>query len=456
MTTATASESAPASTDDTPVIVPVNTGAAIEADATHRVAAEITAQAQPTDVPIPAAALEPSTADSEAVLAAGAYPQWPMYIVALGATLAIMKWAQPFLVPVIVAILIFYALVLPVDALERMRVPRALGAALVLFALIAATTMTMWAVWSQLDRIAEAVPRAVTELKTRWGQMKYDHDSTLSKLQGSADAVQRAMNSDVPSADTNAAIGAPNAAAKSSARNRGAAAPAGASAPATTGSSVIERVAWSGTITALEALSTLAAIYLLAYFLLVDGDNFRRKWMGFGGKALSTRRVTVQALNAIDFSVRQYLAMLFATNALLGIATYIALRLVGVEDAAGWGVLAGLLHIIPYFGPILVAGGVFVTSLHQLGDIKSALYAALSTLAVATVIGTFAQTWMTARIAKMSASVVFVAILLFGWLWGGAGLLLAVPIAVIAKVVMTAVPSLNPIGQLLGDGRRKK
>lgn len=71
-------------------------------------------------------------------------------------------------------------------------------------------------------------------------------------------------------------------------------------------------------------------------------------------------------------------------------------------------------------------------------------------------IGTFAQTWMTARIAKMSASVVFVSILLFGWLWGGAGLLLAVPIAVIAKVVMTAVPSLNPIGQLLGDGRRKK
>ena len=283
------------------------------------------------------------------------------------------------------------------------------------------------------------------ELKTRWGQMKYDRDSTLSKLQGSAEAVQRAISSDAPAASGTATANA--------ARSRTNAAPPPA-APAASG--VVERFAWSGTLTALEALSSLAAIYLLAYFLLVEGDNFRRKWISFGDKALSTRRITVQALNDIDLSVRKYLGMLFMTNALLGVLTYLTLLLLGVDDAAGWGVLAGLLHIIPYFGPVLVAGGVFITSLHQLGDVKSALYASLATLAVATVIGTFAQTWMSARIAKMSASIIFVSILLFGWLWGAAGLLLAVPIAVIAKVVMTAVPSLNPIGQLLGDVRRKK
>ena len=422
---------------------------AVNSTATSEIASEVIASTDP-DAAInetSVAALASESAPEPATANVSAYPRWPMYILALGATIALMKWAQPFLVPVVVAILIFYALVLPVDALQRMRVPRAIGAALVVLVLIAATTMTMWAVWSQLDRIAEAVPRAVVELKTRWGQMKYDHDSTLSKLQGSADAVQRAMNSEAP----------PNtgSVANNATRNRAVAAPPTAAAMAS-GSGVIERFALSGTLTALEALSSLAAIYLLAYFLLVDGDNFRRKWMSFGGKDLSRRRVTVQALNAIDLSVRRYLTMLFATNAILGLLTYVALRVVGVEDAAGWGVLAGLLHIIPYFGPLLVAGGVFVTSLHQLGDVQSAVYAALSTLVVATVIGTFAQTWMTARIAKMSASVVFVSILLFGWLWGGAGLLLAVPIAVIAKVVMTAVPSLNPIGQLLGDGRRKK
>lgn len=413
--------------------------------------ADRTPEAVPEATAVPAvearvddASSVPAESDSEAANM-GAFPRWPIYIVALAATVWIVKLAQPFLVPVVVAILIFYALVRPVDALERMHVPRALGGALVVLALIAATSVTLWAVWSQLDRIAEAVPRAVVELKTRWGQMKYDRDSTISKLQGSAEAVQRAMSSDTPATSGTSTTNA--------ARGRAVATPPGA-APAASG--VVERFAWSGTVTALEGLSSLTAIYLLAYFLLVEGDNFRRKWISFGDKALSARRITVQALNDIDLSVRRYLGMLFVTNAVLGVLTYVTLLLAGVEDAAGWGVLAGLLHIIPYFGPLLVAGGVFITSLHQLGDVKSALYASLSTLAVATVIGTFAQTWMSARIAKMSASIIFVSILLFGWLWGAAGLLLAVPIAVIAKVVMTAVPSLNPIGQLLGDVRRKK
>ena len=364
-----------------------------------------------------------------------AFPRWPMYVIALGTVLALMKLGQSFLVPVVIAVLIFYALVLAVDALEKIRVPRSIGAALVVVALISATSLTMYAVWAQLDRIADAVPRAVLEMKIRWGQMKYDRGSTLSKLQGSAEAVERAMNGDAVAA---------------SPRSR--AAPA--VPPTSSSSGAVERVFWSGTVTALEFLSTLAAIYLLAYFLLVDGDHFRRRWVSFVGKALSTKRVTVQALDAIDHSIRRYLAMLVITNTILGFLTYVALLIVGVDDAAGWGVLAALLHVIPYFGPMLVAGGVFVTALHQLGDLQSAVYAALATVVVAVVIGTFAQTWMTARIVKMNASVVFVSILLFGSLWGGAGLLLAVPIAVIMKVVLGAVPSLNPIAELLGDGRR--
>ena len=368
------------------------------------------------------------------------YPRWPMYVIAVATILALMKLGQSFLVPVIVAVLIFYALVLAVDALEKLRVPRALGAALVVIALISATSLTMYAVWAQLNRIADAVPRAALELKTRWGQMKYDRDSTLSKLQGSAEAVQRAMNDDVVTVP----------------RMRGAPTLVMPPAPPTsTASSAIERFFWSGTVTALEFLSTLAAIYLLAYFLLVDGDHFRRRWVSFVGTALSTKRLTVHALDAIDRSIRRYLLMLVVTNTILGILTYVALLIVGVEDAAGWGVLAALLHVVPYFGPILVAGGVFVTALHQLGDFQSALYAALATVAVSIVIGTFAQTWMTARIVRMNASVVFVAILLFGSLWGGVGLLLAVPIAVIIKVVFGAVPSLNPIAKLLSDGPAK-
>lgn len=412
--------------------------------------AEAVVEIQPTAPAAHLPAVAGLAAEENARTIRADYPRWPAYVLAVTAILILMKFGQPFLVPVIVAVLLFYALVLPVDALERLRVPRALGAAVVVWALIAATSLTMYAVWSQLDRIADAVPRAVAELKTRWGRMKTDHDSTLSKIQGSAAAVQRAISEESPPA---APASAQSAAQTATAKGR-----VTATAPAAPSSSsgTIERVFWSGTVTALELLSTLAATYLLAYFLLVDGDHFRRRCVSFVGTALSTKRVTVQALNAIDISIRRYLAMLVVTNIALGILTFFALRIIGVDDAAGWGVLAALLHVIPYFGPILVAGGVFVTALHQLGDLQSALYAALSTVAVSIVIGTFVQTWMTARVVRMNASVVFVSILLFGSIWGGVGLLLAVPITVIIKVVFGAVPSLNPIAKLLGNGQSEK
>ena len=100
-------------------------------------AIEITSNA----VALDDASLDSTEADAEDA-ATRSVPRWPSYLLALAATLWMVKLAQPFLVPVVVAILIFYALVLPVDALERMRVPRALGAALVVLALVAATTLT--------------------------------------------------------------------------------------------------------------------------------------------------------------------------------------------------------------------------------------------------------------------------------------------------------------------------
>ena len=89
--------------------------------------------------------------------------------------------------------------------------------------------------------------------------------------------------------------------------------------------------------------------------------------------------------------------------------------------------------------------------MQQFAEIQPAVIAALATLAIAAVIGTFAQTWMASRIARMNATGLFIALLLFGWLWGGAGLFLAIPIAVICKIVFSALPSLNPVAELLSD-----
>jgi predicted PurR-regulated permease PerM len=86
----------------------------------------------------------------------------------------------------------------------------------------------------------------------------------------------------------------------------------------------------------------------------------------------------------------------------------------------------------------------------QFDSISTALLVAVSSLAIATVVGTFVATWMIGRIANMNSAAIFIALLFWGWLWGVWGMLLSVPIIVIVKVVSQHVEQLNPIDELLG------
>jgi predicted PurR-regulated permease PerM len=80
-----------------------------------------------------------------------------------------------------------------------------------------------------------------------------------------------------------------------------------------------------------------------------------------------------------------------------------------------------------------------------------ALVVAGASMAIATVVGTFVTTWMVGRIAQMNSAAVFISLLFWGWLWGVWGMLLAIPIIVIVKVVSEHVEQLQPVAELLGD-----
>ena len=94
-------------------------------------------------------------------------------------------------------------------------------------------------------------------------------------------------------------------------------------------------------------LGTLASVLLLAYFLLAAGDQFRRKTVSIIGDSLKKKRITVEVLNEIHRAVQKYLGSMFLTNLILGLITYVVLFLFGFENARVWGLLAGILHIIP-------------------------------------------------------------------------------------------------------------
>ena len=90
----------------------------------------------------------------------------------------------------------------------------------------------------------------------------------------------------------------------------------------------------------------------------------------------------------------------------------------------------------------------------QFDTVSQALMVGFSTLAIHSVIGNLVAPWLTGRASRTNPLSVFIAVLVFGWLWGPAGLILGVPILIVVKAVCDRVDELKPIGDFLGPGGR--
>lgn len=89
-----------------------------------------------------------------------------------------------------------------------------------------------------------------------------------------------------------------------------------------------------------------------------------------------------------------------------------------------WGLMAGVFDSIPYFGPVVVTGGMAVVAFLQFGTIEMAATVAVMALVITTLEGFLLIPWLTSRAARMNAVAVFVGLIFWGWVWEVWGLLL--------------------------------
>jgi predicted PurR-regulated permease PerM len=209
-------------------------------------------------------------------------------------------------------------------------------------------------------------------------------------------------------------------------------------------------VMW-GSLGIVAALGQLVLILFLAYFLLLSGDLYRRKLVKIIGTTLSEKKVTVQILQEIDRQISMFLLVQVFTSTLVAVATWLAFTALGVEQAAVWGVLAGVFNSIPYLGPVLVTGGTSVVALLQFGDLKMAALVGGVALLITSLEGFLLTPWLTSRAARMNAVAIFVGLLFWGWVWNVWGMLLAVPLLMVMKAVCDHVEDFRGIGELLGE-----
>jgi predicted PurR-regulated permease PerM len=351
-------------------------------------------------------------------------------LAALASVLA-LSWAQSFLVPLLMGIIIAYTLSPLVGWLEAIKIPRVVGTVIVMTSVIGALVLGTYSVRAEMQTIIEQLPAAATKFATALGRMQIGRIGNIQKMQSAATAVETAT--------TQAAGG--------SVTPRQPATHVIVDQPTFKLSSFL----WESSMGALGAMGQAAMVVFLVFFLLLGGDTFKRKLVRITGPSLSKRKITVKILDDINGSIQKYMFMLLTTNLLVGLLTWTAFHWIGLENAGAWAAAAGLLHIVPYLGPAVTAIATGMAAFMQFDSLAMVFLVAGVFLTIATLVGTFVTTWMTGRIANMNSAAVFISLLFWGWLWGVWGMLLSIPIIVIIKVVSQHVEQLHPLAELLGD-----
>jgi predicted PurR-regulated permease PerM len=350
-------------------------------------------------------------------------------ILAVLAIVLVLQYAQAMIIPIVLGMLISHALEPMIAWFERRRIPRALSAAVVLVTLVAAGGWMLYGLRSQASAIVEQLPTAARRLRQTLERDRPTAATAIAQVQKAASEIEKATSAASPPPPPS---GVQRVQVESAPINIG------------------DYVMW-GSLGIVAALGQLVLILFLAYFLLLSGDLYRRKLVKIIGTTLSEKKVTVQILQEIDRQISMFLLVQVFTSTLVAIATWLAFTALGVEQAAVWGVLAGIFNSIPYFGPVLVTGGTSVVALLQFGDLKMAALVGGVALLITSLEGFLLTPWLTSRAARMNAVAIFVGLLFWGWVWNVWGMLLAVPLLMVMKAVCDHVEDFRGIGELLGE-----
>ena len=353
-------------------------------------------------------------------------------VLAVIAMVLMLKYAQAMVIPVVLGLLICYALDPLVTSLTKLRMPRALGAAVVLLALVGVGGLLLYQLRDQVDAIAQQLPDGARRLRhaLERDNAAGSQTSTIAQVQKAATELEKAA--DAASSPPPARPGVTRVQVEQPPVN------------------ISSYVMWGSLGLAAAAVQVLLILFL-AYFLLASGDLYKRKLVKIVGPSLSRKKITVQILEDIDRQIATFLFVQVATSAAVGIATWIVFLWIGLEQAAVWGLLAGVFNTIPYFGAVIVTATTAVVAFLQFGTIEMALLAGAAAFAITTIEGFGLTPWLTSRAARMNAVAVFVGLLFWGWVWGIWGILLAVPMLMVMKAVCDHVEDFKGFGELLGD-----
>ena len=351
--------------------------------------------------------------------------------IAVLGTIAILRWAQPVLIPVILGILLSYVFTPAVRSLAKRGIPHALGALLVIVLLCGAGGYAVYALADDAVNIIQNLPRAAERIRDRMKERGHPSDAgLLEKVQDAASQIDKtaAKATEAPPAQGGVT------------RVQIVPAPFNAS-----------EYLWASGRGFIRFLGQFAMVLFLVYFLLVTDDLYKRKIVKIAGPTLTKKKISVQIMDEINQQISNFLRVQVFTSCIVAMATGAVLWWFGLDNYIIWGLFAGIFNSIPYLGPLIVSSGLAAVAFLQFDNLLQTFYVSGAALVITSLEGWLLTPMLMSRAAQMNPVAIFVGLLFWSWVWGVWGTILAVPMLTTLKAVCDRIEDLQPIGELLGE-----
>lgn len=191
-----------------------------------------------------------------------------------------------------------------------------------------------------------------------------------------------------------------------------------------------------------RVLASVLAVILLTYFFLLYSDTVMRRTLSLR-PTREQKRNTLDIVRSIQNDLSRYFLTVCSTSILLGIATSVLLWALKVENPLLWGAMAALLNLTPYVGPLIMVGLLSMVGLSQFPSLGMAFLPAAGYLGLHLLESQMATPLALGQTIDLNPLAIILWLMIWGWMWGILGLLLAVPMLVCVKIICSRVEGLH-------------
>ena len=328
-----------------------------------------------------------------------------------------LYFARTLFLPIILALLLSLLLAPVVRGLRRLHIPGSVGAALVILGLLGAVVLGFYRLSGPAAGWLERAPQGLERVERRIRQLQ----RPVAEVREAAEEVERQVER-----------------------------MAGGDAARTQEVSVRDQTLTGVVLSRTGSfLGSAAIMTVLLYFLLASGDLFLRKLVRVLPR-LEDKKRAIEIARRTEEHISKYLTTVTLINLALGVAVGVAMHAIGMPNPVLWGVTAGLLNFVPYLGAMVTVVMLALVSILTFDSLGRAAVAPLVYFGINALEGYVVTPMLLGRRLTLNPVVIFLGLIVWGWMWGVAGALLAVPILATFKIFCEHIEPLAPVGEFLG------